>query len=65
MTLAQAQALAATIETHLAEIEAAKGPQPRLRHLLHAAQAEAENVIGAAPGSITPAGGTSKPGASS
>lgn len=60
--LAEAQAIAADMEAWIKPFEE-RGPQTRIRHLLHLVQAEAERMMSVAPGSIVPIplGGIPKP----
>lgn len=53
--LAEARAIAADIETWIKGFEE-RGPQPRIRHLAHAMQAEAERMMTLAPGTIVQIG---------
>ena len=58
MVIDLAKSILGIVET----LEVTHGPQPRLRHWLHGAAAEAERVLSMKPGTISPDGGTAKPG---
>jgi hypothetical protein len=62
--LNEAKAIATDMSFWIIDVETAKGPQPRLRHLAHMLQAEAEKLLGVDAGTIlpVPAGGIPKPG---
>jgi hypothetical protein len=58
---AQAASLGASLLAFVQAAEAHLGAQPRLRHFLHAAQAEAEQLLGMSSGSISPDAGVKPP----
>ena len=58
MTLVDgAKSLSADIESFVQSVEAQHGAQPKLRHWLHGAQAEAESVLGMPAGTMIPDSG--------
>lgn len=61
MTPEALKALATIIENGVGQIEAIKGPQPRLRHALHVAQALTEQIMELPADSLQPDGGGGKP----